>query len=276
MIDVVDAVRYLDPQLESGIRTGSVSWAVAMTRVCARLDAENVRAAGVVLAADLLVNDAVQEADRALVGTGDRLFAWYGVSPAQLTDVARLRALAGLQRFRGVHAAPYRGALPVDRAEWYSLYAACQEMGLPLALEVGSAPARSGMRSVALPDLLDTVAFAFPHLRLLCVNRGRLWLPTLVRWARVHKNFYLGVGDNLARDWDETLLEAITHPVDYWHPDGARKVAWCSAVSSKSPAALVEQLHAASGLNEEQVSRVMGLNINAIVGVNAPSFHEGE
>lgn len=271
MIDVVDAVRYLDPELEADVRTRSFSWPDVLTRVCARLDAENVRAAGVVLASDLFVDGALQEADRALIGTDGRLFGWYGVSATPLTDVARLRALTSLRSIRGVHAAPYRGGSPVDQPEWYALYAACQEMDLPLALEVGSAPARSGMRSVALPDLLDTVAFAFPRLKLLCVNRGRLWLPTLVRWARVHKNFYLGVGDNLARDWDETLLEAITHPVDYWHPDGARKVAWCSAVSSKSPAALVEQLLASSALNEDQVSRVMGLNIDAIVGFGPPS-----
>lgn len=267
MTEVVDALRFLDADLETDVRT----WADVMTRVCAQLDKEGVGAAGVVLPADQLIDNGLQPADSALAGTDGRVFGWYGLSPNQLKDVGHLRALEYATAFRGAHVAPYRGGPPIDQPDWYALYATCQEMDLPLALEVGSAPARSGLRSVALPDLVDTVAFAFPNLKLLCVNRGRLWLPTLVRWARVHKNVYLGVGDNLARDWDDTLLESITHPVDYWHPDGALKVCWCSAVSSKPPAVLVGELLARNALNEDQVSRAMGLNINSIVGIGPTS-----
>jgi len=270
MIDVVDAVRYVDPELGAGLWARRVSWPDAMTRICARLDADGVRAAGIVLEDDQLVDDALYQADRALAATNGRAFGWYGVSPQRLREVGRLRGLANLRAFRGAHVAPYRGRLPVDQADYFALYATCQDMGLPLALEVGSAPARSGSCSVALPDLLDTVAFAFPDLRLLCVNRGRLWLPTLVRWARVHKNFNLGVGDDVGRDWDQSLLESITHPVDYWHPDGARKVAWCSAVSSSPPARLIEQLSTVKALTGDQVARVMGLNAGTIVGLASP------
>ena len=267
MTEVIDALRFLDAESEADTRT----WTDVMTRVCAKLDNEGVGAAGLVLPADQLIDDGLQLADSALGATDGRVFGWYGLSPNQLRDVGPLRALANATAFRGAHVAPYRGGPPIDEPDWYALYATCQEMGLPLALEVGSAPARSGLRSVALPDLLDTVAFAFPNLKLLCVNRGRLWLPTLVRWARVHKNVYLGVGDNLARDWDETLLESITHPIDYWHPDGVLKVCWCSAVSSKPPAVLAGELLATNALNEEQVARVTGLNINSILGIGPAS-----
>lgn len=266
MMRVVDAVRYLSPELASARAARSLSWPDLVARVGEQIESDGVTAAGIVVDSDILSEDELEQADRALAQSGGRVFGWYGMSPRQLRDVAPARAVAGLRGFRGVHVAPYKVKVAVDGPDYYPLYAMCQELRVPLAMEVGSAPARSGLPSVALPDLLDTVAFAFPELRLLCVNRGRLWLRTLVRWGRVHRHFHLAVGDDLDRDWDENLQESITHRVDYWHPDGAQKVAWCSAVSSGRPGALIDRLRAQTALNDEQMARVMGANIDALVG----------
>ena len=94
--------------------------------------------------------------------------------------------------FRGVYVHIYGFDIPIHDAKMYPLYAKCEELGVPVSLQVGHV--LEGMPSEhARPMFLDRVACDFPGLALVGAHTGWPWCEELVSVCYKWDNVYLGV-----------------------------------------------------------------------------------
>jgi predicted TIM-barrel fold metal-dependent hydrolase len=120
------------------------------------------------------------------------LFANLNPSVTRLLD-AEIRRLAGLG-FRGVKLYPTYQHFYPNEARLYPLYAACQELGLPVMVHTGSSIFPGAKIKFGDPVHLDDVAVDFPELNLLLVHGGRgFWYDRAEFLAQLHPNVYLEV-----------------------------------------------------------------------------------
>ena len=113
------------------------------------------------------------------------------VGPRRLD--AEIRRLAGLG-FRGVKLYPTYQHFYANEARLYPLYAACQELGLPVMVHTGSSIFPGARIKFGDPVHLDDVAVDFPELNLLLVHGGRgFWYDRAEFLAQLHPNVYLEV-----------------------------------------------------------------------------------
>lgn len=112
-----------------------------------------------------------------------------------------------------------RGLPPNDRAYW-PIYAACCELNIPVALQVGHSgpllPSECGH-----PIYLDEVALAFPELKLIGAHIGQPWHEEMMILAWKHPNVYIDTSARPARRWPESFVEFVRG----W---GQNKVLWAT------------------------------------------------
>lgn len=123
-----------------------------------------------------------------------RLVLFANLNPFEVRRLdAEVRRLAGLG-FRGVKLYPtYQHFHPND-ARLYPLYAACQELGLPVMVHTGSSIFPGAKMKYGDPLFLDDVAVDFPELNLLIVHGGRgFWYDRAAFLTELHSNLYLEV-----------------------------------------------------------------------------------
>jgi predicted TIM-barrel fold metal-dependent hydrolase len=156
----------------------------------------------------------------------DRFFGWVGINP--LKGMETLRYIEyGIKElgFKGVHVYPHWFGVPVNDRIYYPIYAKCAELGVPIALQVGTNTPRSGAKCVGRPILLDDVAFHFPELKLVGLHVGTPWTHEMTMLARNYENVYIIADAHPPRSWDQHLLDYITEK-EWLNKDGSSKVMW--------------------------------------------------
>ena len=139
----------------------------------------------------------------------DRFRCQVGLDP--LTDVRGVRELRALVRDHGVvgaHFYPHWFDMAPDDRRAYPLYAACEELGVPIQVQVGHALRYTDARPVysrGEPWRLDVVASDFPDLRLVGSHVGWPWTEEMVAVATTHQNVYLATDSYAPRYWGEAL-----------------------------------------------------------------------
>ena len=147
---------------------------------------------------------------------------------AQYPD--RLKGLAGLDPYRGVeglreldravkdygfvgaHFYPHWFGLAPDHAKWYPYYARCEELGIPVMLQVGHNLIYSRTRrlpSVGRPICLDQVAIDFPTLKIIGIHIGVPWTDEMISMAWKHENVYIGVDAYAPKHWPPQLVHYL-------------------------------------------------------------------
>lgn len=96
--------------------------------------------------------------------------------------------------FVAAHTVPHAFGLPPDDQHWYPTYAACEELGIPVQVELGvhRSPG-TRLRSVGRPITLDTVACDFPELRLVALGPWP-WTEEAISVAYKHTHINLAIG----------------------------------------------------------------------------------
>jgi hypothetical protein len=111
--------------------------------------------------------------------------------PARPTrNVARLREYAQHPRFSMVRVAPLATQVPTNDAKHYPVYQACEEHGLPVAINVGIPGPRVRSR-VQHPELLEDVLIDFPDLVVIGAHMGHPYEALLMNYMRKWPNLYL-------------------------------------------------------------------------------------
>jgi len=127
-------------------------------------------------------------------------------SPTTPTEnVRRLRALSHNERFSLIRVSPLVAQYPLNDRLYYPVYAACEELGLPVAINVGIPGPR--VRSACQdPVLLEDVLIDFPDLVVIGAHMGHPYEALLIQYMMKWPNLYLSTTAYLAKYMDPELV----------------------------------------------------------------------
>lgn len=217
-------------QIPAAKQRGSVPWTA--DRLLAEMDAASVEKVGVIASvaahgvggAEDLIH--VDEAKPVIDAGSGRLFGWVGINPTNGMDTLRyieygVRELG----FKGVHCYPHWWGIPVNDRTYWPIYAKCCELGVPIAIQVGSQTPRAGARLSARPVWLDDVAHTFPELRLIGIHIGTPWVAEMIMLCRNYENVFIMADAHPPSTWEPALLDYAAGNGRF-NSDGIEKVMW--------------------------------------------------
>jgi predicted TIM-barrel fold metal-dependent hydrolase len=121
-------------------------------------------------------------------------------------NVRRVRALAAHERFCLVRVSPLVAQYPLNDKLYYPVYAACEELGVPVAINVGIPGPR--VRSACQdPVLLEDVLIDFPDLVVIGAHMGHPYEALLIQYMMKWPNLYLSTTAYLAKYMDSALVK---------------------------------------------------------------------
>lgn len=196
----------------------------------------------------------------------DRLFGWVGINPLKKMETLRyieygVRELG----FKGVHCYPHWFGVPVNDRTYWPIYAKCCELGVPIALQVGSQTWRAGAKLCARPVWLDDVAFDFPELKLIGLHVGSPWVAEMIMLCRNYENVFIIADAHRPSTWEPEL-------VSYLNGDGRRnldgfdKVMWGTDWPIQTFAESLSEVDAL-GLEPAAKDNLIGGNAVRILGL---------
>jgi predicted TIM-barrel fold metal-dependent hydrolase len=183
---------------------GGSGEAVGATELIRRMDAAGVATA--VLTPGLsrrLVTEALDVAD---AHPGRLLVATMVVDPTKPTrNVMRIRELAQHSQLVMVRVAPLFTQVPIDDPKHYPIYQVCEELGLPVGINVGVPGPRVRSR-VQHPELLEDVMIDFPELTIIGAHMGHPYEELLMNYMRKWDRLYLSCTAYAPRYLDPALV----------------------------------------------------------------------
>ena len=110
--------------------------------------------------------------------------------------------------FKGVYIHIYGYDIGLDHRKLYPLYAKCEEMGVPVAMQVGhvleAMPSEHGR-----PMQLDRIACDFPDLVIVGTHTGYPWVDEMLAVANKWPNVYVNIAAWLPKYFGPNLLQFI-------------------------------------------------------------------
>jgi predicted TIM-barrel fold metal-dependent hydrolase len=105
-------------------------------------------------------------------------------------NARRLRTLAQHPRLSMLRVMPLNNQVAIDDARHYPVYSACEELGIPVGINVGIPGPRVRSR-VQHPELLEGVLIDFPDLVVVGAHMGHPYEELLMNYMRKWPNLYL-------------------------------------------------------------------------------------
>ena len=142
--------------------------------------------------------------------------------------------------------------MPPDSALCYPIYSRCEELGIPIMMQVGqNLIYQKDVRlpSVAKPILLDQVAIDFPNLVLIGIHIGVPWTDEMIAMAWKHENVYIGIDAYAPKH----LPASLKH---YMNSYGSHKVMFGTDWPVIDPERAVSEIHE-HALRPESLEKIM-------------------
>ena len=183
----------------------------------------------------------------------DRFSGLAGVDPTR--GIQQLKELDHAVKelgFVGAHFYPHWFRMPPDSALCYPIYSRCEELGIPIMMQVGqNLIYQKDVRlpSVAKPILLDQVAIDFPNLVLIGIHIGVPWTDEMIAMAWKHENVYIGIDAYAPKH----LPASLKH---YMNSYGSHKVMFGTDWPVIDPERAVSEIHE-HALRPESLEKVM-------------------
>jgi len=159
--------------------------------------------------------------------------------------------------FRGVYVHIYGFDIPLDHRTMYPLYALCQDLSVPVSMQVGhvleAMPSEHGR-----PIQLDRIACDFPDLVLVGTHTGWPWVKEALAVIGKWPNVYLSTSAWLPRYFDPAF-EHFLHS-----KAGSEKILFGS--NGLSWKRYLTQLHDL-GLGEKTIRRILVENPRSVFGL---------
>jgi predicted TIM-barrel fold metal-dependent hydrolase len=177
---------------------------VGVDALLERMDAHGV-ATGVLTPG--LTRNGVEEALEVADAHPDRfLVAAMIADPGKPTrNVTHLRELASHPRLAMVRIAPLFTQVPINDPKHYPVYQVCEELGLPVSINVGVPGPRVRSR-VQHPELLEDVMIDFPRLTIIGAHMGHPYEELLMNFMRKWDRLYLSCTAYAPRYMDPNLV----------------------------------------------------------------------
>jgi len=187
-----------------GYLGGSGSSGVGVEELIERMDTLGV-ATGI-LTPGLTRTGVEQALDVADAHPGRFLVSATIIDPGKPTrNVKHLRELMAHPRFSMVRVAPLFTQAPIDDARHYPVYQLCEEMEIPVAINVGVPGPRVRSR-VQHPELLEDVMIDFPRLVIIGAHMGHPYEELLMNYMRKWDTLYLSCTAYAPRYMDPALV----------------------------------------------------------------------
>jgi predicted TIM-barrel fold metal-dependent hydrolase len=149
------------------------------------------------------VSEALQVAE---AHPGRLLVAAMVVDPAKPTrNAVRIRELAQHPLLVMVRVAPLFTQVAIDDPKHYPIYQVCEELGLPVGINVGVPGPRVRSR-VQHPELLEDVMIDFPELTIIGAHMGHPYEELLMNYMRKWDRLYLSCTAYAPRYFDPALV----------------------------------------------------------------------
>lgn len=183
----------------------------------------------------------------------DRFSGLAGVDPTR--GIQQLKELDHAVKelgFVGAHFYPHWFRMPPDSALCYPIYSRCEELGIPIMMQVGqNLIYQKDVRlpSVAKPILLDQVAIDFPNLVLIGIHIGVPWTDEMIAMAWKHENVYIGIDAYAPKH----LPASLKH---YMNSYGSHKVMFGTDWPVIDPERAVSEIHE-HVLRPESLEKIM-------------------
>jgi len=120
-------------------------------------------------------------------------------------NVAKIREQAHDTRFALVRISPLATQIAIDDAKHYPVYQVCEELRIPVAINVGIPGPRVRSR-VQHPELLEDVLIDFPDLVVIGAHMGHPYEELLMNYMRKWPNLYLSCTAYAPKYMDPALL----------------------------------------------------------------------
>jgi uncharacterized protein len=197
--------------------------------------------------------------------SNDEVAGWVAAHPGRFAALAavpldrpmdavrELRRCVGELGFIGLRMLPWLWEVPPTDRRFYPLYAACVELGVPFATQVGhTGPLRPSEPGRPIP-YIDQIAIDFPELVIVGGHVGYPWTEEMVAVARKHENVYIDTSAYTSKRLPRELVE-------YMHTEsGSRKVLFGSNYPMIFPELALADL---DGLELEPAARERYLHEN--------------
>lgn len=181
----------------------------------------------------------------------DRFVGIAGYNPLQIIPSLReIEEAVKVHSFKGVYVHIYGFDMPLTDRRMYPLYAKCQELNIPVSMQVGyvleAQPSEHGR-----PIYLDRIALDFPNLKLIGAHTGYPWCEELISICFKFDNVFFGVDAHMPRYMDPSVVR-------YIDSRGRDKVIWgTNGLSWKPVLSQIDQL----GLKEENKQKLLRENV---------------
>jgi predicted TIM-barrel fold metal-dependent hydrolase len=198
----------------------------------------------------------------------DRLFGWVGINPTKGMATLRYIDHAVTQLgFKGVHCYPHWFGTPVNDRMYWPIYAKCAELGVPIALQVGSQTFRAHAKLCARPAWLDDVAFDFPELTIIGIHVGSPWVDEMIMLCRNYENVFIMADAHPPSSWEPSLLDYMTGKGRH-NVDGVTKIMWGTDWPMQTFAESLREVDDL-GLSTEVRSNLIGGNAARVLGLSS-------
>lgn len=196
----------------------------------------------------------------------DRFFGWVGINPLLGMETIRyIRYGIETLGFTGVHVYPHWFGLDINHRRFYPVYSVCAELGVPIAVQIGSQSMRSRAKLVATPEMVDDVAFDFPELTFVAIHNGWPYERETVMLAKNFENVYLLADGHPPSSWPPDIIDYITE-AQWWNRDGSQKVMWGTDWPVQRMKESLDEVRALR-LPDDVYSRLVGGNAVRILGL---------
>ena len=120
-------------------------------------------------------------------------------------SLAKLEEDVTQRNYKGVYVHIYGYDIGLDHRKMYPLYAKCEELGVPVSMQVGhvleAMPSEHGR-----PIQLDRIACDFPDLKIIGTHTGYPWVDEMIAVAAKWPNVYLNISAWLPKYFGPSLL----------------------------------------------------------------------
>lgn len=135
----------------------------------------------------------------------------YGIASVNLLDpvaaVSELDHYVKFEGFKGLRVVPWLWNLPPNDAHYWPLYVKCIELDIPFLTQVGhTGPLCPSEVGRPIP-YIDSVALAFPALKIICGHIGYPWTAEMIAVAWKHENVFIDTSAHLAKYYPPELVQ---------------------------------------------------------------------
>ncbi|HEV8299290.1 MAG TPA: amidohydrolase family protein [Acidimicrobiales bacterium] len=137
----------------------------------------------------------------------DRVYGLYSIDPGNATKGVRdLERCVRDHGFVGAQIHTHSWGRRLDDRDYYPYYAKCEELGVPIVMQVGHSASRAPSEN-GRPFTADRPAIYFAGLDFVLSHTGWPWVDEAIAMAWKHPNVYIGTATHQPRYWSSELKD---------------------------------------------------------------------